>query len=62
MDIQFYDVKSKQKVGVPSKEVKKVTYERQTKDGRTTVRYALKATYNGTNLTKFVSKTDWDAL
>lgn len=62
MDIQFYDVKSKQKVGIPVKNVKKVTYERKTKDGNTTVRYALRAEYNGTNLTKFVSKADWDAI
>jgi hypothetical protein len=62
MDIQFYDVKSKQKVGIPVKDIKKITYERKTKDGKTVVRYALKAEYNGTNLTKFVSKADWDTI
>lgn len=62
MAIQFYDVKSRQKVQVDESDVKKVTYERQTKDGKTQVRYALRASYQGTNLTKFVSEADWKAL
>jgi hypothetical protein len=62
MAIEFYDVKLRQKVQIPESEVRKTTYERQSKDGKTTVRYAFKATNQGTNLTKFASKEDWDAL
>ena len=62
MDIQFYDVKNRKKVSVPKSKVKKVTYERTTKSGKTQVRYAFKAELNGVKLTKFVSKEDWDNL
>ncbi|HRN69763.1 MAG TPA: hypothetical protein PLS49_01150 [Candidatus Woesebacteria bacterium] len=62
MDIEFYDVKNKKKVSVPSSQVKKVTYERQTKSGDTQIRYALKAELNGVKLTKFVSKETWDQI
>lgn len=60
-DIQFYDVKARKKVAVPTSQVKKTTYERKTATG-TQVRYALRAKVNGTNLTKFVSKLDWEKL
>lgn len=60
--IEFYDVKNKQKVSVPVSQVQKVTYERQTKSGDTQVRYALKAELNGVKLTKFVSKDTWDQI
>jgi hypothetical protein len=60
--IEFYDVKNKTKVSVPVAQVKKVTYERQTKSGATQVRYALKAELNGVKLTKFVSKDTWDSI
>lgn len=59
MAIQFYDVKSRQKVDIPESELRKTTYS---KEGSSTVRYALRATHNGTNLTKFVKKEDWDSL
>lgn len=62
MTIQFYDVKNRQKVDVDSSEVKKTTYSRQTADGRTQVRYALRARVNGVSLTKFVSQVDWEKL
>lgn len=62
MDVQFYDVKSRQKVTVPQSEVKKTKYERTTKDGKTQVRYALRGEHNGTKLTKFVSEADWNAI
>lgn len=61
MAIQFYDVKSRQKVSIPESDVKKTKYERQTIAG-TQVRYALRAEHNGTKLTKFVSKDAWDKL
>lgn len=62
MPIQFYDVKSRQKVDIPESDVRRTTYEQKGKDGSTNTRYALRATYNGTNLTKFVKQTDWEAL
>ena len=60
--IEFYDVKNKKKVSVPIAQVKRVTYERQTKSGETQVRYALKAELDGVKLTKFVSKETWDMV
>jgi hypothetical protein len=59
MAIEFYDVKAREKVAIPESEVRKTTY---TKEGSSTVRYALRATHNGTNLTKFVKQADWEAL
>jgi hypothetical protein len=60
--IQFYDVKNRTKVDVDSSEVEKVTYERESKDGKKQIRYAVKAEKNGVKLTKFVSKETWDGL
>ena len=61
-DVEFYNVKKRKKVTVSSSDVKKVTYERDTKSGKT-IRYAVKAVDDdGTNLTKFASKENWDAV
>ena len=62
MAIEFYDVKLREKVQIPESEVKKVKYEKTSKEGKVNVRYAFKAVNEGTNLTKFASKDDWDAL
>ena len=62
MAIEFYDVKLREKVQIPESEVRKTTYEREGKDGKKSVRYAFRATNQGTKLTKFASKEDWDAL
>ena len=62
MAIEFYDVKKREKVGIEEAQVKKTKYEREGKDGKTNVRYALRAENEGTKLTKFVSQADWDAL
>ncbi|MEQ8677571.1 MAG: hypothetical protein RLP44_13760 [Aggregatilineales bacterium] len=59
MAIEFYDVKIRSKVSINESQVKKVTFE--TKNGQ--VRYGLRAkTDDGRNLTKFVSKGDWEKL
>ncbi len=59
MAIEFYDVKLRKKVKVDESQVKKTTFT--TKNGQK--RYALRAkTEDGRNLTKFVSKSDWDSL
>ena len=62
MAIEFYDVKKREKVQIEESQVKKTKYEREGKDGKTNVRYALRAQNEGTNLTKFVSEADWKAL
>jgi len=62
MDIQFYDVKNRQKVSVKSSEVERVTFERTTKNGSTQIRYAVKAVKDGVKLMKFVSKDMYDSL
>ena len=59
MPIEFYDVKIRQKVKIEEGNVTKVTF--QTKNGQT--RYGLRAkTDDGRNLTKFVSKADWEKM
>jgi hypothetical protein len=62
MEVQFYDVKSRQKVNVPESQISKTKFERTTKDGSTQTRYALRAVHEGTKLTKFCSRSDWEAL
>jgi hypothetical protein len=59
MAIDFYDVKTRQKVSVDDKNITKTTFE--TKGGQT--RYGIRGkTADGRTLTKFVSKADWDKL
>ena len=54
MKATFYDVKLREKVDADV--IEKVTYGQGTK-----IRYAFKAkTSDGRNLTKFVSKADWE--
>lgn len=55
MTISFYNVKTRSKVDVDLADVRKKTYVAK---GQT--RYALRATVDGTNVTKFVSKTVYD--
>ena len=63
MAIQFYNVKKRKKVEIDESKVEKVTYDRELKDGKTQTRYAFKAQDDdGTNLTKFCSKADFEAL
>ena len=62
MSISFYDVKTRESVDVPDGDVSKTKYERTTKDGKVQVRYALRGSYQGRNLTKFVSQATWDAF
>ena len=55
MKAEFYDVKERKKIKTDVTE--KVTYG----EGKR-LRYAMRAkTSDGRNLTKFVSKTDWEA-
>jgi len=61
MAVQFYDVKSRQKVMLDDSAIKKVKYTRQVASG-TQTRYALRGDYEGRKLTKFVSEADWKKL
>ena len=62
MDIEFYNVKKKAKVKIGAASVSKVTYEKETSKGPS-IRYAFKAVDDdGTKLTKFCSKADYDKL
>ena len=60
--IEFYNVKKKAKVKIDAGKIKKVEYKKKTSKGEQ-VRYAFKAVDDdGTNLTKFCSKADYDKL
>ena len=62
MAIEFYNVKKRKKVSIEDTEIKKVEYKRETTKG-VQVRYAFRAQDDdGTNLTKFVSKADYDKV
>jgi hypothetical protein len=61
--IEFYNVKKKAKVKISESGIEKVKFEKATKDGKMRVRYAFKAVdEDGTKLTRFCSKADYDAL
>lgn len=58
--MQFYDLKTRSHVDVPESDVKKTKMIRKTKNGEQT-RYALKASYNGSTLYKFVNEATFNA-
>lgn len=59
MAVEFYDIKLRKKVKIEEKDIVKVTFT--TKTGG--LRYGIRAkTADGRNLTKFVSKAQWDAM
>jgi len=61
--IEFYNVKKKKKVSISESEIERKIYERVTKTGKKTVRYALAAVdEDGTKLTKFCSKDAYDSI
>ena len=61
--IEFYNVKKKSKVKINESDVEKKTYERTTKSGKKTIRYALAAVDDdGTKLTKLCSKDAYDSI
>lgn len=61
MTVEFYNVKTKSKVEVEEKNLRKKVFSRITAKG-TQFRYAVRATVDGVNLTKFISKETFDAL
>ena len=62
MTIEFYNVKKRKKVSISEESIEKVEYKKETSKG-TQIRYAFKAQDDdGTNLTKFCSKQDYESL
>ena len=62
-EIEFYNVKKKARVQIAAELVEKKKYEMVTKGGKQSVRYAFKAgDEDGTKLTKFCSKADYDSI
>lgn len=62
MEITFYDVKTRAKVQVPVTACKRIKITKTNKDGTLQIRYALKGSYEGRTVTKFVSKVDYDTI
>jgi hypothetical protein len=61
MAVEFYNVKTREKVSIPESDVKKVIYrDKANPDARP--RYALRAQQAGTNLTKFCNKETFDKI
>ena len=58
--MQFYNLKTRSHVDVPETDVRKTKMLRKTKNGEQ-VRYALKATYGGSTLYKFVNEATYTA-
>lgn len=61
--IEFYNVRKKEKVQIDESKVTKKSMEKTTKTGKLSIRYSLKAVDDdGTKLTKFCSKADFDKI
>lgn len=61
--IEFYNVRKKAKVQIAADLVEKKEYTNTTKTGKEVTRYSFKAVDDdGTKLTKFCSKADYDKL
>lgn len=61
--IEFYNVRKKEKVQIEQSAVTKKAMEKTTKTGKLSIRYSLKAVDDdGTKLTKFCSKADFDNI
>lgn len=54
--MEFYNLKTRSKIDVPEKQIKKQRYERKTANGKTQTRYALIADHDGTRLFRFVNE------
>ncbi len=58
--MNFYNLKTRSHVDVPDSDVVKTKMVRKTKNGEQ-VRYALKASYQGSTLYKFVNEATYKA-
>jgi hypothetical protein len=60
--MQFYNVKTRSHVDVPDSKLKKKQYVRETSKGNQ-IRFAARATLDdGTSLTKFITKEEYENL
>ena len=60
--ISFYNVRKKATVEIFEDKCTKCTYEKESKTGKKVIRYAVKAEEEGTKVTKFIGKADYDDL
>ena len=60
--MEFYNLKTKQKVEVPESQMKKRKSVRTTSKGTRQERYAVVADINGVRMFKFVNKETFDSL
>ena len=60
--MEFYNLKTKQKVEVPESQMKKRKSVRTTSKGTRQERYAVVADLNGVRMFKFVNKETFDSL
>jgi hypothetical protein len=61
MDVEFYNVKKREKIIKPVSECTRKIYRRETEKG-VQLRYAICSCDDGTNLTKFANKGTFDSL
>ncbi len=57
--MEFFCVKDRKMIDVPDEQVQAVKYERTTQSGKKLVRYALKTTYQGSTIIKFVDEATY---
>lgn len=60
--MEFYNVKTKSKITVDEKHIKKQTLTRETSKGKTQTRYALVAEVDGTRLFRFVNQETFNSV
>ncbi len=60
--VSFYNVRKKETVEINVENCIKCSYENETKTGKKVKRYAVKSEDEGTKLTKFISKDNFDSL
>ena len=60
--MEFYNLKTKEKVEVPESQMKKRKSVRTTSKGTRQERYAVVADINGVRMFKFVNKATFDSL
>jgi len=60
--LEFYNLKTKEKVEVPESQMKKRKSVRTTSKGTRQERYAVVADLNGVRMFKFVNKETFDSL
>lgn len=60
--MEFYNLKTKSKMDVDEKHIKKQTFTRETSGGKTQTRYALVAEVDGTRMFKFVNQKTYESV